>query len=107
MSADYQRGYNRGKASAQPRLDEYRRAIVSANERAQRAERGVCGPCQECARWTRHHTTAHWGYCQPPDSVTVDHENWWGEPGHKVCTQEKFGCVRFETKAVSVPEAST
>lgn len=93
---DYNRGYNRGKASVNGQLDEYRKAVDEANERARRAEAGIVGPCQNCARWTRGSPGhPHWGYCNFPKFVGIADSNWWGEPDHKVCTQENFGCVRF------------
>lgn len=94
MSADYQRGYQRGQASMRGSIDEHRRAAEEANERARRAEAGIVGHCQQCARWARNEG-CRWGYCNPPKSITLANENWWGEPGQKVCTQENFGCVRF------------
>src|SRR5258707_132453 len=91
---EYSRGYNRGKASVNGMLDRYRKAVDEANERARRAEAGVCGPCRECARWRRNEN-CHWGYCEFPKVIGIEDANWWGQPGDKVCTQENFGCVRF------------
>lgn len=90
---DYQRGYNRGRASID--VGPYRKAVEEANERARMAEAGKFGPCQSCARWTRN-DQCHWGYCEFPNVVDVANSQWWGEPGHKVCTQENFGCIRFK-----------
>jgi hypothetical protein len=93
---EYNRGYNRGVASVNPKLAEYRNAVEQASERARRAEAGVCGPCRLCARWTRGSPGhPHWGYCDFPKVVGIGDDNWWGQPDHKVCTQENFGCVRF------------
>lgn len=94
---EYQRGYNRGKVSADAKLAEYRKAVIEANERARRAESGKFGPCQSCARWTRNQQ-CYWGYCHPPGFISIADENWWGEPGQKVCTQENFGCVRYSQR---------
>lgn len=90
----YSLGYNRGKASVNGQLDRYRKAVDEATERAIRAEAGICGPCQKCARWRRQ-DDCHWGYCEFPKVIGIEDSNWWGEPDHKVCTQENFGCVRF------------
>ena len=90
----YSLGYNRGKASVNGQLDRYRKAVDEATERAIRAEAGICGPCQKCARWRRQ-DACHWGYCEFPKVIGIEDSNWWGEPDHKVCTQENFGCVRF------------
>src|ERR1035437_696105 len=92
--ANYQRGYNKGKASVQGKLDEYRVAVEEATQRAIQAEAGIVGPCQKCARWDRQ-DGCFWGYCNAPKCITIAHESWWGEADRRVCTQENFGCVRF------------
>lgn len=92
---DYQRGYNKGRASVDTK--HLRKALEEANERAIKAEAGMFGPCQKCVRWTRNQE-CHWGYCEFPKVVDAANTTWWGEPDHKVCTQENFGCVRFTPK---------
>lgn len=94
---DYQRGYNRGRASVNPELDRYRKAVERAEERALNAEAGKFGPCQSCVRWTRNEQ-CHWGFCEFPKVIGIGDTNWWGDPGTKVCTQENFGCVRFSKR---------
>lgn len=94
-NSEYQRGYNRGRASVE--TNRWRKAVEEANERARNAEAGKFGPCQDCVRWTRN-DRCHWGYCEFPKIIGVADTNWWGEPDHKVCTQENFGCVRFSKR---------
>jgi hypothetical protein len=102
MSADYQRGYNRGKASRQATIDELHAALTQMQERAERAEHALgLGRCDECHFWQRERS-CHWGYCTLTETVIGIDWPWRGEPDQKIATKQNFGCIRFRpTERVS------
>lgn len=99
MTTDYQRGYNKGRASILKGRDSRAERLIRAiRELKARLDPWSPPRCDRCINWTRERE-CQWGYCRATAAIIGTQFPWFSPADNpqdeRIVTTEDFGCVKF------------